>query len=135
MHVYRNNYSTVREARCRYALSRAEFTFNFTITYRSSMLNGGRYSGYLLSLNQTIRDYRKEGVTFDAIADKLNDEGILSPRGRRFTGAHVHSIFKRRLAKREWLERECPPVWSDVRMEVVDKTILMSEIGFTHRMK
>ena len=123
------------DVRCRYALSRAHFTFNFTITYRSSMLNGGRYSDYQLSLNKTIRDYRQEGMTFDAIADKLNDEGILSPRGRRLTGAHVHSIFKRRLAKKEWLERECPPVWSDFRMEAVDKTILMSGFGFTYRMK
>ena len=51
-------------------------------------------------------------------------------RGKKFSGAHVHSILKKRLAKEELLNREYPPVWSDFSMEVVDKTILMSDFGF-----
>lgn len=50
-------------------------------------------------------------------------------RGKRFRGAHVHSIFKKRSAKEELLDREYPPVWSDFSMEVVDKAILMSDFG------
>jgi len=56
-------------------------------------------------------------------------------RGRTFRGAHVHSILKKRLAKEELLNREHPTVWSDFSMEVVDKTILMSNLGFPNRRK
>jgi hypothetical protein len=65
-------------------------------------------------------------MRFDAIADWLNKRGHLSVRGKKFRGAHVHSILKKRLAKEELLNRTHPPVWSDFSMEVVDKTILMS---------
>ena len=69
-------------------------------------------------------------MTFDAIADRLNKEGYLTVRGKKFRGAHVHSILKKRLAKNELLNREHPPMWSDFSMEVVDKTILMSDFEF-----
>ena len=49
-------------------------------------------------------------------------------RGKQFRGAHVHSILKKRLAKEELLNRDYPPVWSDFRKEVVDKTILMGDV-------
>ena len=51
-------------------------------------------------------------------------------RGKKFRGEHVHSMLKKRLAKEEILNREYPPVWSDFSMEVVDKTILISDFGF-----
>ena len=70
-------------------------------------------------------------MTLDAIAEWLNNKGYLTMRGKKFRGAHVHSILKKRLAKKELLEREYPTVWSDFSMEVVDKTILMSDFGFS----
>ena len=66
-------------------------------------------------------------MTFDAIAEWLNDKGYLTVRGKQFRGTHVHSILRKRLIKEELLKREYPPVWSDFSMEVVDKTILMSD--------
>ena len=69
-------------------------------------------------------------MTFNAIAEWLNNEGYLTVRGKRFRGTRVHSILKKRLAKEELLNREYPKVWSDFSMEVVDKTILMSDFGF-----
>ena len=66
-------------------------------------------------------------MTFDAIAELLNKEGYITVRGKQFRGAHVHSILKKMVAKEESLNREHPPVWSDFSMEVVDKTILMSD--------
>ena len=74
-------------------------------------------------------------MTFDTIAEWLNKEGYLTVRGKQFRGAHVHSILKKRLAKEELLKREYPPVWSEFSMEVVDKTILMSDFGFSNRKK
>ena len=69
-------------------------------------------------------------MTFDAIAEWLNKEGYLTVRGKKFRGAHVHSILRKRLAKEELLKREYLPVWSDFSMEAVDKTILMTGFGF-----
>ena len=69
-------------------------------------------------------------MTFEIIANWLNKKGYLTVRGRKFRGAHVHSILNKRLAKEELLNREHPPLLSDFSMEVVDKTILMSDYGF-----
>ena len=69
-------------------------------------------------------------MTFNAIAEWLDREGYLTVRGKKFRSAHVHSILKKRLAKEELLNREYSPEWSDFSMEVVDKTILMSDFGF-----
>ena len=68
-------------------------------------------------------------MTFNTIAEWLNMEGYLTVRGKKFRGAHVHSILEKKLAKEELLKREYPTVWSDFSMEVVDKTILMSDFG------
>ena len=71
-------------------------------------------------------------MTFNAVAEGFNKKGYLTVRGRRFRGAHVHSILKKRLAKEELLKREYPPVWPDFSLDVVDKTILMSDFGFSN---
>ena len=128
-------YSTVSFVRCGGGFSIADLTFNFTITYRSPALRGNHYSSYQLFLYQTISEYREKGMTFDAIAGWLNKEGYLTVRGRRFRGAHVHSILRKRLSKEELLKREYPEVWSDFSMEVVDKTILMSDFGILKKKK
>ena len=121
--------------RCKGVVGFADVTFNFSITYRSSALTGNYYSDYQLFLYQTISEHREKGMTFDGIAELLNKKGYLTVRGRTFKGAHVHSILKKRLAKEELLNREYPPVWSDFSMEVVDKTILMSEYAFLNKGK
>ena len=121
--------------RCNGGLLKADVTFNFSITYRSPALSGNYYSDYQLFLYQTISEHREKGMTFDAIAEWLNKEGYLTVRGRTFKGAHVHSIMKKRLAKEKLLNREYPPVWSDFSMEVVDKTILMSDYAFLNKGK
>ena len=40
-------------------------------------------------------------MTFDDIADWLSKEGYLTLRGKKFRGAHVHSILRKKLAKEE----------------------------------
>ena len=123
-------HSTVAKGRCKGVVGFADVTFNFSIAYRSPALTGNYYSDYQLFLYQTISEHREKGMTFDAIAEWMNKEGYLTVRGKRFRGTHVHSILKKRLAKEELLNREYPPVWSDFSIEVVDKTILMTDFGF-----
>ena len=123
-------YSTVAKGRCNEGFPVADLTFNFTLTCHSPALTGNYYFDYQLFLYQTITEHREKGSTFDAIAEWLNKEGYLTVRGKQFKGTHVHSILKKRLEKEELLKREYPPIWSDFSMEVVDKTILMSDFEF-----
>ena len=65
-------------------------------------------------------------MTFNRIADHLNKKNILSTRGKKFRGAHVHSIIKRKRMRDEKLEREYPEVRSDFYLDVYDKSIIMN---------
>ena len=73
---------------------------------------------------QTISEHREKGKTFDQIAEWLNEKGYLSVRGKKFRGAHLHSIVKKKRLKDEKLEREYPEKWSDFSLEVVDKSLI-----------
>ena len=117
-------YSTVTEYLCGYALLNTDFFFCFTITQRTPHLNVPLYSEYQFFLYETITAQRKKGKTFDQIAQWLNKKGYLSVRGKKFRGAHVHSIVKKKRLKDEKLEREYPEEWSDFSLEVVDKTLV-----------
>ena len=119
----------VAKGRCKGVVGFADVTFDFSIAYRSNALTGNHYSEYQLFLYQTISEHREQGMTFDAIAEWLKKEGYLTVRSKRFRGAHFHSIWKKRLANEELLNREYPPVWSDFSMEVVDKTIFHQMIS------
>ena len=122
------HHSTVAKGRCNAGFSIADLTFNFTLTCRSPALSGNHYTENQIFLYQTITEHREQGLTFDAIAEWLNMEGYLTVRGKKFRGAHVLSILKKRLAKEELLNREYSPEWSDFSMEVVNKIVLMSDL-------
>ena len=116
--------------RCSGEFSSGDVFFCFSITYRRPPFNVPQYSEYQFFLYQTITEQRETGNTFDQIAEWLNKKGYLSVRGKRFKGNHIHSILRKRLAKEELLNRDYSPLWSDFSMEVIDKTILMSDFGF-----
>ena len=104
----------------------------FDVNLRTSDPWVAPYFSHQQFLYDTVSDFREKGWTFQKIADWLNKEGYLTVRGRTFRGTHVHSILRKRLAKEELLRQEYPPVWSDFSTEVVDKTILMSDFGFSN---
>ena len=99
-------------------------TFNFSITYRSPALFGNHYSAYQLLLYETITEERDKEKTFDQIADWLNKEGYLSIRGKKFRGAHVHSIVKKKKMRDEKLDKKYPQVRSDFKTDVFDKRLI-----------
>ena len=119
-------YSTVTEYFCGYALLNADVFFCFTITQRTPHLNIPQLSQYQFFLYETITEQRKEGKTFDQIADWLNKKEYLSVRGKKFKGNHVHSIVKKKRLKDEELEREFPEVRSDFYLDIFDKTLVMA---------
>ena len=118
------SYSTVSFVRCKGVVENADVIFHFSVTYRRPPFNVPQYSEYQFFLYETITEQRKEGNTFDQIAEWLNEEGYLSVRGKNFRGAHVHSIVKKKRLKDEKLERDYPEVRSDFGLEIYDKTIL-----------
>ena len=63
-------------------------------------------------------------MTFDDIAEWLNEEGYLSVRGKKFRGAHVHSIAKKKRLKDEKLEKDYPEVRSDFYLDIFYKTLV-----------
>ena len=63
-------------------------------------------------------------MSFNQIANHLNKEGILSVRGKKFRGTHVHSIIKKKRIKDAKLEKEYPEVRSDFRLEIFDKRLI-----------
>ena len=54
------------------------------------------YTEYQYFLYKTISKLREKGMTFNQIAEHLNKKKILSARGRKFRGGHVHSIMKKK---------------------------------------
>ena len=104
--------------------SSADVLFCFSITYRRPPFSVPLYSEYQFFLYETITEQRKEGKTFDQIAEWLNKKGFLSVRGKKLKGNHLHSIVRKKRLKEEKLEREHPEVWSDFSLEVVDKTLV-----------
>ena len=124
------NYSTVTDAWCKGGSFNADVIYHFSITYRRPPFYLPQYSQYQFFLYETITAHREKGKTFDQIAEWLNKKGYLSVHGKRFKGNHIHSILRKRLAKEELLNRDYSPLWSDFSMEIIDKTILMSDFGF-----
>ena len=112
------------------SLLNTDFFFCFTITQRTPHLNVPLYSEYQFFLYETITAQRKKEKTFDQIAEWLNQKGYLSVRGKKFRGAHVHSIVKKKRLRDKKFEKEYLEVRSDFSLQVVDKTILMSNFGF-----
>ena len=61
----------------------------------------------------------------------VKQERIPSVRRKKFIGNHIHSIVKKKRLKSEKLEKEYLEAWSDFSLEVVEKTILISDFKFS----
>ena len=100
--------------------------FCFTTTIRRPILQMTHYTEYQYFLYETISKLREIGMTFNQIADHLNKKKILSARGKKFRGGHVHSIIKRKRVRDEKLKEKYPEVRSDFYLDIYDKSIIFS---------
>ena len=73
----------------------------FDMNLTSQNLRIPNYSNYQHFLYETITDLRNKGMNFKEIADWLNENGHLTPRGNKFKNNHVHSIAKKRKRRLE----------------------------------
>ena len=110
--------------RCGWELFPADTFFCFTITIRRPPLTASSYTEYQYFLYETLSELREKGMSFNQIADHLNQKKILSVRGKELRGAHVHSIVKKKRMRDEKLEREYPEVRSDFYLDVYDNRII-----------
>lgn len=77
----------------------------FNITIRTNRLAVIPYSAYQVKLHGLIVQMREDGLSYNAIADYLNKNGLKTPRGKSFRNAHAHSIIKKKRIRDERLER------------------------------
>ena len=110
----------------RWELFPADCFFHFTITQRTPILQQPSYSDYQYFLYETISELRDKGLTFNQIADELNNKGYLSARGKVLKGNHVHSIVKKKRMRDEKFYKKYPEEWSGISFEVVDKSFVSS---------
>ena len=87
--------------RCDAVVVEADCIFHFTISQRTPLLQQSIYSDYQYFLYETISELRYKEMTFNQIAEELNNKGYLTARGRVFKGNHVHSIVKKKRIRDE----------------------------------
>jgi hypothetical protein len=56
-----------------------------------------------------VLNLREQGLSYNKVASYLNDNGYKTTRGKRFRGAHAHSIIKKKHIRDERLNRDYPP--------------------------
>ena len=79
---------------------------SFDMNLTSQNLRIPNYSQYQHFLYETIIELRNKGMNDVQIANWLNENGHLTPRGNTFRNNHVHSIAKKRKIRLEILDTE-----------------------------
>ena len=67
----------------------------FQLEALTSSLWCGPYTPKQKSLFAQVDQLRSEGFKWTEIAKALNDQGITTPRGKQWMGAHAHSVLKK----------------------------------------
>ena len=93
------NYSTVTECPRSGAnhptAQRMSVFLCFQLEILTSSLWCGPYTPKQKALFAQVDQLRSEGSKWSEIAKALNDQGITTPRGKQWTGAHAHSLLKK----------------------------------------
>jgi hypothetical protein len=79
------------------------------------------FSPYQKIIFDKIVSFRDDVFTpynFSEIADKLNNEGLKTPRNSIFKNNHVHSIFKKGNIRKERMKRKNKIEILDILVEV-----------------
>ena len=90
----------------RFIEGRITHYFKFSVKITTHLLWSRPYSDYQFFLHNKISELREQGLGYRRISDILNEEGILTVRGKVFTNSHVHSILKKKNIREERLNRK-----------------------------
>mgnify|MGYP001173077678 CR=1 FL=1 len=91
----------------------------FSVTVTSNLLWSKPYSDYQFFLHNKISKLKEQGLGYRRISNVLNEEGILTVRGKVFTNSHVHSILKKKNIREERLNRNSRKEVSKLVLEEV----------------
>ncbi len=80
-----------------------------------------KYTKSQQDLHDKIDSLHKQGWSYRRITKYLNDNGVLTPRGKKWgeTGNSVYSVLKRhreRLERLEFMEEDYEPSWGKMRV-------------------
>ena len=78
------------------------------------------YSDYQLFLFEKISELREQGLGYRRISNILNEEEILTVRGKVFTNSHVHSILKKKNIRDERMNQQFDKEVSALELEYID---------------
>jgi|TARA_B110000116_G_scaffold217328_1_gene194513 hypothetical protein len=85
----------------------------------SNQLWNTNYSAYQTYLHSRIVALKEQGLGYRKISNTLNEEGILTVRGKVFTSSHVYSILKKKNIREERLNRELKKEVSKFKLDYV----------------
>jgi hypothetical protein len=103
----------------RFIEGRITHYLKFSVKITTHLLWSKPYSDYQFFLHNKISDLREKGLGYRRISDILNEEGILTVRGKVFTNSHVHSILQKKNIREERLNRELKKEVSKFKLDCV----------------
>lgn len=80
------------------------------------------YSEHQQYLHDTISKFRDQGWSYIKISQWFNENNILTPRGKQFIPASVHSIIKKKKISNERFNRTFPTLINEVDINVQNTT-------------
>jgi len=99
--------------------SHITYYLKFSVTITTHLLWSRPYSDYQFFLHNKISELREQGLGYRRISNILNEEGILTVRGKVFTNSHVYSILKKKNIREERLNRELKKEVSKFKLDYV----------------
>ena len=81
-------------------------TLSFNILFqRNDLVYLRPYSERQVKLHRIVKKLKENRhLSLKSIADKLNDLGIKTHRGKSFSSGSIHSILKRKKEREKWIE-------------------------------
>jgi hypothetical protein len=92
---------------------------HFSVSVQTNVLMTTPYSDYPFFLHNKISELREQGLGYKRISDILNEEGVLTVRGKVFTNSHVHSIIKKKNIREQRLNRKFTTEVSKFKLDYV----------------
>ena len=83
-----------------------QYFIEFTVTVSSSNLNNYFYSEHQQYLYDTIKELHGKGLGYKKISNWFNERNIKTPRGNKFKGNYVFSIYKKGQIREDRLVRK-----------------------------
>ena len=92
---------------------------HFSVSVQTNVLMTTPYSDYQFFLHNKISELREQGLGYKRISNILNEEGVLTVRGKVFTNSHVHSIMKKKNIREQRLNRKFTTEVSKFKLDYV----------------